>query len=82
MRFLVLMCFALATPAAADEISPWFGSSDQLPFQMASDGRPVILHTSKTGDHAEVRQKTGCAIRGCSVADSTANVPGTGLVSP
>ncbi|MBL8789097.1 MAG: hypothetical protein JNM45_01275 [Rhizobiales bacterium] len=82
MRYLVLMCLALATPAAAEDVSPWFGSADQVPFQMASDGSPVVIKSKASGDIAGQQEKSDCSIKGCSVADSAANVPGTGHVSP
>lgn len=82
MRYFFLMCLALASPAAADEVSPWFGSADQTPFQIAADGSPVVTGPLKSDGRAELGGKNGCAIKGCSVAESTANVPGIGHVSP
>jgi hypothetical protein len=83
MRYLVLMCVILAGPAAADEVSPWFGSTDQTPFQMRSDGTAMAAgDQQETLDHAELRGQADCAITGCSLAEGSANVLGAGLVSP
>lgn len=83
MRYLVLMCVILSGPAAADEVSPWFGSTDQTPFQMHSDGSGMaVVNQQEAPDHAEARGQADCAITGCSLAQGSANVLGAGLVSP
>ncbi len=81
MRYFVLMFLVLATPAAAGEVSPWFGSADQVPFQIASDGT-AVAPPAPAGDRAEAGKNPDCAIDGCSVAESTAKVPGRSSVSP
>lgn len=83
MRYLVLVFLVLAGPAMADEVSPWFGSTDQTPFQMRSDGTDVeagVQHGML--DHTDPQVQTGCAITGCSLAESSAKVLGAGHVSP
>lgn len=81
MRYLILMC-VLATPAAADNVSPWFGSADQKPFQMAADGSQVAGLAIISGKREPARHQGGCAITGCSIAENAAKVLGIGHVSP
>lgn len=81
MRYFVLMFLAMVTPAAADEVSPWFGSADQVPFQMASDGK-AVLTPGRNDVRAELGKHPDCAIEGCSVAESVTLVRGKSPVSP
>lgn len=83
MRYVFLLLAVLVSPAAAEDVSPWFGSTDQVPFQLTADGRRVDADMSS--DHlttASVTPAAPCSIMGCSVAEGSAKVLGAGHVSP
>ena len=83
MRYLVLVFLVLAGPAMADDVSPWFGSNDQTPFQLQSDGTDAVTDVQHGMlDHTGSQGQEGCAITGCSIAEGSAKVLGAGHVSP
>jgi hypothetical protein len=83
MRRLFLLFLAMATPAAAEDVSPWFGSTDQVPFQLAADGSDMAQAPVSAPDtRAATGDTDDCAITGCSLAEGSAKVLGAGLVSP
>ena len=82
MRYLFVWSILLAMPAAADNVSPWFGSADQKPFQMAADGTHVAASGLERESHTRPLKLSDCAITGCSIAENAAKVLGTGHVSP
>lgn len=83
MRYVLPMIVLFAGPAAAEDASPWFGSMDQVPFQMSADGDRITARAAGgDGRFAQAEESVDCSITGCSMADGSAKVLGTGLVSP
>lgn len=82
MRYLFLFFIALATPATAEDVSPWFGSVDQTPFQMTSNGETAVPTAIDREARRDEDGSGNCAITGCSVAEGSAKVLSTGLISP
>jgi hypothetical protein len=83
MRKVFVLLALLSSPAAAEDLSPWFGSTDQQPFQLSADGSGLDANVDTASTSAATdAPHLQCSISGCSVAEGSAKVLGTSHVSP
>jgi hypothetical protein len=81
VKFVVAALVVMAGPAMADQVSPWFGSEGQVPFQLASN---PLAETAMAEPAAAItsQQAVECAIEGCLTAEGSAKVLATSQISP
>jgi hypothetical protein len=81
VRFVVAVLVVMAGPALADDVSPWFGSEGQQPFQLVAS-QASLGSTTVPETWAGLHLAQACTIEGCLTDEGSAKVLEANPVSP